>query len=211
MAGAMGVPFLPCRSSLGSDILYKWGFSEEMRKADPKLCDHKMLVMDNPFGQWAETTKVALVPAITTDVTIIHVQKADYKGNARIEGLSFADIEQAKSAKHLIITCEELIETDELKLDPDRNSIPFFCVDAVVHVPFGAYPTACFGYYDYDPVYMKNYSIAARNDNDFHDYMKSYVFDVSTHDALIEKVGSESITRIKADRQTGYAKNLDRR
>ena len=72
--------------------------------------NRKMVVMDNPFDGWMDTPKVVLVPAIQTDVTILHVQKADRQGTGRIHGLTFADVEQAKSAKHLILTCEELVE-----------------------------------------------------------------------------------------------------
>ena len=61
MAGAMGVPFLPCRSGLGSDIINRWGFSESMRKSDARLPDEKMVVMDNPFNGWAETNRVVLL------------------------------------------------------------------------------------------------------------------------------------------------------
>ena len=211
MAGAMGVPFLPCRSGLGTDIIDRWGFSEALRKEDARLPDEKMIVMDNPFGGWGETSKVVLVPAITTDVTIIHVQKADALGNARIAGLSFADVEQAKSAEHLIVTCEELETTDTLKADPDRNAIPFFCVDAVVHVPHGAYPTACFGYYDYDPVYLNRFAEYARSDSGYDDYIDTYIRGVEDHAALLEKVGNQSLENIKADPETGYARNLDRR
>ncbi|MBW2613203.1 MAG: CoA transferase subunit A, partial [Deltaproteobacteria bacterium] len=135
MAGALGVPFLPTRSGMGSDILAKWGFSEETRSADPKLPDQKACVMDNPFGNWADTGKVVLVPAILPDVTIIHAQKASTDGTVRISGLAFADVEQAKAAEHVIVTCEELVEPDDLRDNSDLNKIPPFCVDAVCHVP----------------------------------------------------------------------------
>ncbi|BBO81219.1 glutaconate CoA-transferase subunit A [Desulfosarcina ovata subsp. sediminis] len=211
MAGAMGVPFLPCRSGLGSDLIHHWGFSEDLRKTESRLPDEKMVVMDNPFGSWGETAKVVLVPAITTDVTIIHVQKADALGNARIAGLSFADVEQAKSAEHLIVTCEELVSTDEMKADPDRNCIPFFCVDAVVHVPHGAYPTACYGYYDYDPAYLKQFADYTRDDPAYETYLQDYILRIDDHASFLEKIGSETLGDIEADPETGYANNLDRR
>ena len=138
MAGAMGVPFLPTRSSMGTDIVEKWGFPPEFRKDNAKIPDTKLVVMDNPFGSWCDTEKVVLVPAVNPDVTLIHVQKADLRGNCRIEGLTFADVEQAKASRHLVITCEELIEDDSLKDAPDQNQIPFIHADAVVHVPHGA-------------------------------------------------------------------------
>ncbi|MFW2367758.1 MAG: CoA transferase subunit A, partial [Desulforhopalus sp.] len=109
MAGAMGVPFLPTRSSLGTDIINKWGFSAEIRQKDPKLPNDKMIIGKNPFSPWTEAEKLVFVPAINPDVTIIHVQKSDENGTASIQGLPMADVDQAKAAKRLIITCEELV------------------------------------------------------------------------------------------------------
>ncbi|MFH2120380.1 MAG: CoA transferase [Pseudomonadota bacterium] len=124
MAGALGVPFLPTVSSLGTDLVNVWGFSKEIREQDPRLPNQKMVVMDNPFGGWMDTPKVVLLPAIQTDVTILHVQKADKQGTGRIQGLTFADVEQAKSAKHLILTCDELVDTAVLRQNPDQNTFP---------------------------------------------------------------------------------------
>jgi glutaconate CoA-transferase subunit A len=210
-AGAMGVPFLPTRSSLGTDIVNRWGFGREQRKKDARLPDEKLIVMDNPFGDWADTRKLVLVPAINPDVTIIHVQKADPTGLARIKGLTFADVEQAKAARHLIITCEEVVETDELKSDPDSNQIPPFCVDAVVHVPYGAYPTACYGCYDYDPVYLNQYKETAPDDERHRIYLDEFVFGTRTHAEFMEKIEPEQLQAIQADKRTGYAVGLDRK
>ncbi len=210
LAGSMGVPFLPTRSSLGTDIINKWGFSRDMRKDDPKLPNEKLITLDNPFGDWLNTEKVVLVPAINTDITIIHVQKADKQGTGRIDGLTFADVEQAKSAKHLILTCEELVEPGDLRSSPDQNQIPFINVDAVVHVPYGAYPTACYKYYDYDPVYFNDYAHAAHDEELFKEYLKNYVYSVKDQKELITLVGNERIEAIMADFCTGYAANLNR-
>jgi len=211
LAGAMGVPFLPCRSSLGTDIVQKWGFSKEMRKGSAKLPDKKLTLMDNPFTGWLDTEKVVLVPAIQPDVTIVHVQTADRRGNCRIQGLTFADIEQAKSAKHLIVTCEELCDNEALKTDSHQNQIPFIHVDAVVHVPYGAYPTACYHHYDYDPKYLKAYGKMATDDTTHGAYLKEMVYGCPTHQDLIAKAGSKHLATLAADPQTGYARNLDRK
>lgn len=211
MAGAMGVPFLPTRSSLGSDIINKWGFSEEYRSSIPEIPDKKLVVMDNPFNHLADIPKVVLVPAINPDVTIIHVQKADRQGTARIEGLTFADLEQARAAKHLIMTCEELVSAESLRKNPDHNHIPYFCVDAVVHIPFGAYPTACYRYYDYDPYFLKLYKSVAEKDDTYERYLDDYIFGTQNHEQFLEKIGREKLDNIKADTRTGYAVNLDRK
>ncbi len=167
--------------------------------------------MDNPFDGWGDTQKVVLVPAINPDVTIIHVQTADVRGNCRMEGLTFADVEQAKASRVLIITCEDLVEEDYLKTEPDRNQIPFIHATAVVKVPFGAYPTACFRYYDYDPVYMKAYARAAHDDAAYQDFMAEMVFQHQTHTDLLDHVGRHRLESILAGRNCGYAKNLDRK
>ena len=211
LAGAMGIPFMPTRSSLGTSIVDKWGFTKPMRESDPKLPDKKLIVVDNPFGGWGDASKLVLVPAINPDVTVIHVQKADQQGTSRIEGLTFADVEQVKAARKVIITCEELVETDRLREKPDQNQIPFFCVDAVVPIPFGAYPTACFRHYDYDPVYLNDYRKAAQDDTRYETYLDEFVLGVNNQGELLDHVGKDRIKKIKADPRTGYAVGLDRR
>ena len=211
MAGSMGVPFLPTRSGLGTSIIDKWGFPAELRKTDPKIPNQKLVVMENPLDGWGDADRVVLVPAINPDVTILHVQKADAQGTVRIEGLTFADVEQAKAARRLIVTCEELVEVEVLRASPDQNQIPFFCVDAVVPVPWGAFPTACYRHYDYDPIYFNQYRQAAMDDERYRTYLEIFVYGVADHQTLIEKVGPQRLDAIKADPRTGYAINLDRR
>jgi len=211
MAGAMGMPFLPTVSSLGTDLVNVWGFSEAERAQDPRMPDKKVVVMENPFGVWMDTPKVVLVPAIRPDVTILHVQKADKQGTGRIEGLTFADVEQAKSARHVILTCEELVDTTALRRNPDQNNIPFIHVDAVVPVPYGAHPTACYGYYDYDPACLLHYVKCAKDDGLYREYLDKFIHGAKDHEAFIAlNGGRERLDRIKADPETGYAVNLAR-
>jgi glutaconate CoA-transferase subunit A len=211
MAGAMGVPFLPTRSSLGSDIAAVWGFSKESRRNDPHLPNSKLAVMHNPFDDWCDIDRVVLVPAINPDVTIIHVQAADSQGTARISGLPFADVEQAKAARHLIVTCESVVETRQLRRQPDQNQIPFFCADAVVHVPMGAYPTACYQHYDYDPTRLHQYRHAALDEVRYRVYLQTQILDSATHEAMMASIDSGQLEKIRADKRTGYAVGLDRR
>jgi glutaconate CoA-transferase subunit A len=210
MAGAMGVPFLPTRSAFGTDLLSRWGFSEELRRGDPRLPDKKLAVLENPFGAWAEAERVVLVPAIIPDVTLIHVQKAGRDGTARIEGLAFADVEQAKAARRVIVTCEELMNGDELRAHPERNQIPGIVVDAVVQVPHGAYPTACYRYYDYDPVFLNDYRTAASDDARFGAYLEDWVHGSRSPAERIARIGAARLAAIQADPITGYAKGLKR-
>ncbi|MBI2360728.1 MAG: CoA transferase subunit A, partial [Deltaproteobacteria bacterium] len=130
-AGAMGVPFLPARSMLGSDV-------------SKRLSDIKE--MDCPFtGE-----KLALIPALNPDVAIIHVQRADSYGNAQIGGFPFMDKDIALAATTVILTAEEIIDNSEIRRAPDRTDIPFLCVDAVVESPYGCLPHECYGVYEPD-------------------------------------------------------------
>jgi glutaconate CoA-transferase subunit A len=211
LAGAMGVPFLPTRSGLGSDIVNRWGFPESLRREDPALPKKKLVVLENPFEGWLDTPRVVLVPAIQLDVTLLHVQTAARSGTARIKGLTFADIEQAKCARHLILTCETLVDEETLRREPDQNQLPGIIVAAVIPVPYGAYPTACYRHYDYDPVFLNGYRESASDDDRYRSYLEEFVYGTESHAHLLQKIDADQLRRIEADPRTGYAVGLDRR
>jgi len=210
LAGAMGVPFMPTLSGLGSDILSVWGFSKAMRQADPKICNAKLLTIENPFGCWTGAKKVVLVPAINPDVTFVHVQKADTMGTCRIDGLTFADVEQVKASSNVVVTCEELVAPAKLRDYPEHNQIPFIHVSAVCHVPYGAYPTAVYRYYDYDADYLRAYAEAAKDDDAYRSFQEKYVYAPDSHAAFLSRVGEGRLKKIKADPLTGYASQMKR-
>jgi glutaconate CoA-transferase subunit A len=177
MAGAMGVPFLPTRSSLGSDIANRWGFSETVRQADPRVPDRKLVVMDNPFDGWCDADRVVLVPAINPDVTIIHVQAADRQGTARIRRVCPLPMWSRPRLPGISSSPAKRWSTrTSLRQAPDQNQIPFFCVDAVVHAPMGAWPTACYHHYDYDPTRLHQYRQAALDDDRYQAYLDAEIF-----------------------------------
>jgi glutaconate CoA-transferase subunit A len=126
MAGAMGVPFLPTRSSLGSDIVNRWGFSETARQADPRVPDRKLVVMDNPFDGWCDTDRVVLVPADQPGRHHHSCAGRRPPGDRPHQGLPFADVEQAKAARHLIVTCETLVDADQLASGAGSEPDPLF-------------------------------------------------------------------------------------
>ncbi len=211
LAGAMGLPFMPIRSLLGTDVVKKWGFDEEFRARNPRIPEKKMAVVENPFARNGTDEKVVLVPAINPDVTLIHAQQVDRQGTVRIKGLTYTDIEQAKAAKYLIVSCEQLVETEVIREDPDHNQIPFFMVDAIVIAPYGAHPTACYGYYDYDPFHFNLYKEMAPDDGTFRQYLDEYVIGVGSHREYLQKIGKDRLSEIKADPKLGYRPGLDRR
>lgn len=211
LAGSLGIPFIPTYSTLGTDIMNKQMFSKEERKTNKNLSNEKFVVMQNPFNEDLED-KVVLVPAIQPDVTIIHAQKADPCGNTRIEGLVYADIEQAKASKALIVTCEELVDSALLRDDPAGNQIVSFQVNAVVHVPYGAYPCAVINYYDYDPWFlMQLYKTAAKDETEWKKYMDKYILGVKNREEFLALIGRERLETVKADKKYGFNPKLNRR
>lgn len=207
-AGSVGLPFMPILSGMETDIERVWGFAEGMRREDVRLPDKKLVVMDNPFR--GEVKRVVLVPAINPDVTLLHAQKADHEGTVRIEGLTFTDVEQAKASRHVIVTCEEIVEPAELRADPNKNQIPAFMVDAIVHAPYGAHPSSCYGYYDYDAAHFNEYARLANDDGRFHAYLQRYVYGVRDHEEYLRLVGGEALQRIRAQAPYGYAPGVAR-
>ena len=165
--------------------------------------------MDDPFGH--EDDEVVLLPALTPDVSVIHAQQVSTDGTVRIKGLTFADLEQCKASTAVIVTCEEIVPEHYLRLDPDQNALPPFLVDAVVPVPYGAHPTACPYFYDYDPVHLNHYKAVARDDEQFAAWLEEWVYGVESWDHYLDKIGGAQLARIRANTVAGYAPGLDRR
>ncbi len=208
-AGAMGIPFMPVRSLLGSDVVGKEALTPEARAADPRTAAKKAHVMDSPFDP---ADRVVLVPAIHTEFAVLHVQKATATGMVRIEGQSYADIQQALCADMVIVTAEDIVEDDVLRRTPELNPIPFFVVKHVCHVPFGAHPYAVYNYYDYDPLQLKEYHDGARDDAAYRAYLDTYVYGTRDHRAYLEAVGGAGrLDGLKASAKFGYSPDLKRR
>ncbi len=208
LAGSMGLPFMPCRSGLASDLLEQWGFGPELR-GQGKIARYKAVVADDPFSP--QPDKVVLLPALTPDVTLLHAQYAGDDGTVRIKGLTFLDLEQARAASRVIVSCEEIVPAAFLRQDPDQNCLPPFLVDAVVQAPFGAHPTACHYFYDYDPRHLHMYRQEASDDVSFRGYLDKWVLGCPSQDDYLERVGVGDLMRIRANSQAGYAPGLDRR
>ncbi|CAO0819693.1 glutaconate CoA-transferase, subunit A [Desulfarculales bacterium] len=208
LAGALSLPFMVCRSGFETDVLNKWGFGPEVR-GKGMIPTQKMVISENPFSLQGE--KVVLLPALTPDVALVHAQYAGEDGTVRIKGLTFLDLEQARSASRVIVTCEEVVPDSFLRADPDQNSLPPFLVDAVVPVKFGAHPTACHFFYDYDPRHLNYYRQVAGKDDSFQRYLQEWIMDIEDQEVYLAKVGAPDLMNIKANTQVGYAPGLDRR
>ena len=175
-AGAMGVPFLPMRSMLGSDVI-------------ARLLDTR--VIDCPFtGE-----KLVLVPALNPDVALIHVQRCDAFGNAQIDGLPFMDLDLAMAANRVILTTERIVSNDQIRRHPDHTKIPFFAVDAVVEVPFGAAPHECYGLYEPLFRHLDGYAAQLKPDAEagIRDYLERYFYEPKSWAEYLERLGLEEL------------------
>ena len=179
-AAAMGVPFVPSLTMLGSDLVDVGGMKT---------------VVDPYTGE-----SLGAVPALFPEVAILHVHRADRFGNAQIDGYPHMDADIARAATTVLITAEEIITEDETRRHPDRTVIPGFLVDALVHVPFGSYPHECYGLYEADYDHFAGYTgaIDAGGPQAVIDYLKRYVYAPATYDDYLELFGGERLARQRA-------------
>ncbi len=172
-AAEFGVPFLPVRSVQGTDFL----------KLHPEY-----KTMTCPFtGQ-----PLVLVPALAPDVAVIHAQYGDAHGNLKVLPPLVADLFFIRASKHVIATVERLLPEAELRaMEPN---VPYFWVEAVVEVAYGAHPTSCYPFYAYDRAHLAEYYRAAQAGSEVfaREYLARYVFEPATHEDYLERIGGAS-------------------
>jgi glutaconate CoA-transferase subunit A len=171
-AGAMGVPFLPMRSMMGSGVI-------------GQLPGTKLI--DCPFTG----DKLVLVPALNPDFALIHVQRCDPYGNAQIDGLPFMDIDLAMAANRVILTTERIVSNDQIRRQPDQTKVPFMAVDAVVEVPFGSAPHECYGLYEPLFDHLDAYAAQIRQDPEegIRAYLQRYVYGPKSWTEYLDRLG----------------------
>jgi len=168
-AAAEGVSFALVRSMLGTDTF--------------KMSGAK--VVECPFTG----KKFAAVPALWPDVAVIHVHEADMYGNAVFRGISVADLELSRAAKHLIITAERLVNNFTIRNNPTATSIPFYLVDAVVEVPYGSYPGNMPYLYFSDEEHLAQWMKVEKDLKEFEKFLDHYIYGVSCFEEYLERCG----------------------
>jgi glutaconate CoA-transferase subunit A len=194
MAGAMGMPFIPVKDMVGTDLLSIKGF----------LGDGKYKMIDSPF----DASPVLLAPALHPDVGIIHVQQADEEGNAQVWGIGGDCKYGANASKKVIISCERIVSRDVIGQDPSRTIVPDFKVAAVVEEPFASHPGYTPGFYDIDFGFGYLYQQASQTEENFHLFLKEWVIDLPDRTAYvqhyIERFGYAQFRRLQAKFDYGY-------
>ncbi len=180
-ATSMGVPFIPVRAMLGSDTL-KYSAAK---------------VVECPFTGM----KVCLIPALILDVGLIHVHRADRYGNAQIDGISGFAFEMSRACKRLIISAEEIVDTEEIRRHPDRTIIPYYLVDGVVHAPFGSHPGEMVYCYGRDEGQLREWVKASKTEEGTQVYLDKYIHGVANHQEYLELVGRERLGQLRAEEE----------
>ncbi|MFI5012380.1 MAG: CoA transferase subunit A [Hyphomicrobiales bacterium] len=176
-AGAMGIPFMPSRTMMGSGVGKRLG--DEIR------------TLRCPFtGE-----EIVLLPALNPDVALIHVQRCDAYGNAQLDGLQFMDIDMAMAAKRVILTTERIVSNDQIRRTPDRTRIPFFTVDAVVETPFGCAPHECYGMYEPFFSHLDLYAKLSSDDpvKGPQQYLDEYYYEPKSWSDYLAKLGMDAV------------------
>jgi glutaconate CoA-transferase, subunit A len=170
-AEALGVPFLPTHSTLGSDLLAR----------NPHLRE-----FDSPVGG----EKLVAVEALRPDVAILHVQRVDAAGNAHVWGGLGVTVEGARAAEKVILVAEEIVDPELIRSDPNRTLIPGILVSAVVHEPWGAHPSPVQGYYGRDHAVFHEYHERSRRLEDFEAWLGEWVTGVGNRRLYLERLGA---------------------
>ncbi len=189
LAASLGVPYIPTRSLLGSDI----------PRQNPTF--H---LQPSPL----DGTPLLLVPAVHPDVTIIHVQRSDEEGNAHLWGSSGISEEAMLAARDVIVVAEEIVPREVILSDPNRVLGPSFKVRAVVHEPWGAHPSAVSGYYNRDHQYYHEYHTRTRIADGYKNWLDEWVLNTPDRAAYVVKLGQECIHSLGV-KEHRYAASVD--
>lgn len=172
-AAEQGVNFVASKSMLGSDM-----------------------VKNNPYikvetDPWTGEP-VCLVPAIYPDVAIFHVHHADKYGNSRIWGLSVNDQAIAAAARKVVVTCERIVDTDDIRSNPAQVIVPWYCVDAVCEVPYGAWPGDMPGMYYFDRRLQERVvRVEWKTPESTKAWVEQYIYGTRNHYEMIELAAKE--------------------
>ncbi|SCE10510.1 glutaconate CoA-transferase subunit A [Streptomyces sp. AmelKG-A3] len=177
LAGAQRLPFYPLRSYGGSDLP---GVNSDLR------------TVTSPYpGPDGEPERIYVVPPVNPDVTIVHAQRADRRGNTQLWGLTGVQAEAVYAADKAIVVVEEVVADAVVRSDPNRTLIPAHAVDAVVVCPRGAHPSFAQGYYDRDNAFYRAWSHISKDPERLREWLREWVYGTEDHAAYVDKLGEE--------------------
>ncbi len=178
-AAAMGLSFIPARNIMGTDT-FKYSAAKEI------IC---------PFtGQ-----KYVAHPALYPDFAAIHVHESDVYGNAHVYGASVSDQDLAKASKHVVLTTEKLIPIEKIRQHPEATFIPYWCVDAVVEIPYGSYPGNMPYEYFSDEEHLKQWLTVEKDPDEFKKFIDKQIYGTRNfYEYLDLNGGIEKMKKLRA-------------
>jgi glutaconate CoA-transferase subunit A len=188
-AGAMGVPFLPTRTALGSDLF---------------ASNASLKTITCPFT----AERLAAVGAIVPDVAVLHVQRAAADGHAHLWGNFGVAREAGLASRQVIICAEEIVAPEVIARDPNRVILPGFRVSAVVHAPWGAHPSPMPGHYNRDHEMFLSYQRESATPEAFTAWQARWVDGVRSADDYRALLGPERVAQL-AVRQHDFSEAVD--
>ena len=180
-AGALGIPFLPTKSLLGTGMMERRHPFKEM------ICPYS--------GE-----PLALVPALKPDLVIVHVQRVDEEGNTHFWGGSGVTKEAAMASRKLIVVAEELVNKRVIRKDPNRTLFPGFLVNAAVIEPWGAHPSPVQGYYGRDHEKYMTYHHGSRDRIGYLRWLEKWVLGVKDRREYVKFLGEERVKSLLVKR-----------
>jgi len=180
-AGASGLPCALGLSLMGTELL--------ARNPDLKLTEC-------PFTG----RRLLAVRALRPDVAVVHVQRADALGNAHLWGPYGVTAEGVRASRKVIVCCEDLVESEVIRSDPNRTIIPGFLVSAVVVEPFGAHPSGVQGYYGHDDAFYVDYARRTRDAADAREWQREWIEEVADRGEYLKLLGPERIKQLMVSR-----------
>ena len=184
LAAAMGIPFIISRNLMGTDT-----FKKSCAK-----------IVRDPWSN----KKVCLLPACYPDVVMFHVPRCDKYGNSQIDGILNEDYELARAARRVIVTTEKIIDVEEIRDNPRSTVIPYYLVDSVVEVPWGAHPTQMPYMYYFDEDHISEWLTLSKTSEGASEYMEKYVFGVKDFNEYLEKIGGMSKLNYLKNKETSF-------
>lgn len=210
VAGSQGIPFMPTFAALGSDILnpeYDMLGKAGLRDgSNPKIPAKKYEMYTENFTG----AEVALIPAAQPDWCIAHVQMVGSEGTVRVLGQKYADEEAMKAADKLIVIAEQIVPEEFIRREPERNLIPPHLVDYVVELPWAGHPTGCYGAYEADGEFIKNFYTQTRTQEGYDAWAKEWIFGVKDHEEYLNKLGVSRLETLRASAALGYSQKVKR-
>lgn len=209
-AGAMGLPYLPTFASMGTDMLnpaYDNLKTAGLRDgSNPKIPKKKYEIVSDPFYDG----ELLHIPAANPDWCIAHVQMVGEEGTVRVDGQIYSDSEAIKAADKVIIVAEQVVSEEFIRREPTRNLVSGHEVACIVHQPWGAHPTGCFGCYENDGAFIQNFFKTTRSQEGLDAWVKEWIHDVPDFEAYLEKLGITRLEKLRANPAFGYSTTVKR-